>query len=131
MLAGATDEGICLLEFVDRRMLETQIKRLKKYLNAEFVPGTNKHFDVLAKQLKEYFEKKRKHFDVPLQIPGTEFQGKVWNELMKIPFGSTRSYRHSLAVYRAGSLAPDQPAHVRGRPAGSSACGLDPSGSRP
>ena len=56
MLAGAVDEGICLLEFVDRRMLETQIKRLKKYLNAEFVPGQHKHFDELDKQLKEYFE---------------------------------------------------------------------------
>jgi len=93
MLAGATEEGICLLEFVDRRMLETQIKRLKKYLNAEFVPGTNKYFDVLANQLREYFNNKRNHFDVPLQLPGTEFQVKVWKELMKIPFGSTRSYK--------------------------------------
>ena len=93
MLAGATEEGICLLEFVDRRMLETQIKRLKKLLNAELVPGTNKHFDILATQLQEYFKKKRKHFDVPLQIPGTDFQIKVWDELMKIPFGITRSYK--------------------------------------
>jgi AraC family transcriptional regulator of adaptative response/methylated-DNA-[protein]-cysteine methyltransferase len=93
MLAGATEEGICLLEFVDRRMLETQIRRLKKLFNAEFVPGTNKHFDVLAKQLKEYFDKNRIIFDVPLQLPGTEFQVKVWEELMKIPFGSTRSYK--------------------------------------
>ncbi len=93
MLAGATDKGICLLEFVDRRMLETQIKRLKKYLNAEFVPGTNKHFDALAQQLKEYFDGKRKQFDVPLQLPGTDFQVKVWEELMKIPSGSTRSYK--------------------------------------
>ena len=93
MLAGATEEGICLLEFVDRRMLETQIKRLKKYLNAEFVPGTNKYFDVLANQLREYFNNKRNHLDVPLQLPGTEFQVKVWKELMKIPFGSTRSYK--------------------------------------
>ena len=93
MLAGATEEGICLLEFVDRRMLETQIRRLKKLFNAEFVPGTNKHFDVLAKQLKEYFDKNRIIFDVPLQLPGTEFQVKVWEELMKIPFGSSRSYK--------------------------------------
>jgi AraC family transcriptional regulator of adaptative response/methylated-DNA-[protein]-cysteine methyltransferase len=93
MLAGATEEGICLLEFVERRMLETQIRRLKKLFNAEFVPGTNKHFDALAKQLKEYFDNKRNHFDVPLQLPGTDFQVKVWEELMKIPFGLTRSYK--------------------------------------
>jgi AraC family transcriptional regulator, regulatory protein of adaptative response / methylated-DNA-[protein]-cysteine methyltransferase len=93
MFAGAVDEGICLLEFVDRRMLETQIKRLKKYLNAEFVPGQNKHFDELDKQLKEYFEGKRKDFDLPLILDGTEFQQKVWKELQRIPYGKTRSYQ--------------------------------------
>ena len=93
MLAGATEDGICLLEFVDRRMLETQIKRLKKLFNGEFVPGQSKHFDELNKQLKEYFEGKRKDFDLPLILNGTEFQQKVWKELQKIPFGSTRSYQ--------------------------------------
>lgn len=93
MLAGAIEEGICLLEFVDRRMLETQIKRLKKYLNAEFVPGQNKHFDELDKQLKEYFDGKRKDFDLPLILDGTDFQQKVWKELQRIPYGKTRSYQ--------------------------------------
>jgi len=93
MLAGATEEGICLLEFVDRRMLETQIKRLKKIFDAEFVPGQSKHFDELNNQLKEFFEGKRKAFDLPLILNGTEFQQKVWKELQKIPFGSTRSYQ--------------------------------------
>jgi AraC family transcriptional regulator of adaptative response/methylated-DNA-[protein]-cysteine methyltransferase len=92
MLAGATDEGICLLEFVDWRMIETQIKRLKKILNAEFIPGTNKHFDELDKQLKEYFDVKRKEFDLPLVLEGTDFQQKVWKELQKIPYGETHSY---------------------------------------
>jgi AraC family transcriptional regulator of adaptative response/methylated-DNA-[protein]-cysteine methyltransferase len=93
MLAGATDGGICLLEFVDRRMLETQIKRLKKYLLAELVPGKNKYFDELSHQLKEYFEGERKVFDVPLHIPGTEFQLQVWEELQRIPYGKIRSYK--------------------------------------
>ncbi len=93
MLAGATDEGICLLEFVDRRMIETQIKRLKKLLKAEFVPGTNKYFNELDNQLKEYFDGKRKDFDLPLILNGTEFQQKVWKELQRIPYGSTRSYQ--------------------------------------
>jgi len=93
MLAGATEKGICLLEFVDRRMLETQIKRLKKIFDAEFIPGENKHIDELNKQLKEYFEGKRKDFDLQLVIDGTDFQQKVWKELQKIPFGKTRSYQ--------------------------------------
>ena len=93
MLAGAVDEGICLLEFVDRRMIETQIKRLKKYLNAEFVPGQSKYFNELNSQLKEYFDGKRTNFNLPLSLPGTEFQIKVWKELQKIPYGKTHSYQ--------------------------------------
>ena len=93
MLAGTIDDKICLLEFVDRRMIETQIERLKKYLNAKFVPGQSQIFDKLDKQLKEYFDGKRKKFDIPLSLPGTEFQLKVWKELQRIPYGSTRSYQ--------------------------------------
>jgi AraC family transcriptional regulator of adaptative response/methylated-DNA-[protein]-cysteine methyltransferase len=105
MLAGAVDEGICLLEFVDRRMIETQIKRLKKLLNAEFIPGTNKHFYTLDNQLKEYFEGKRKEFDLPLILDGTEFQQKVWTELQKIPYGSTRSYeQQAIAIKNPKSI---------------------------
>mgnify|MGYP000055682915 CR=1 FL=1 len=46
-----------------------------------------------AKQLAEYFEGKRKCFVLPLAPKGTEFQLKVWNELQKIPYGMTLSYR--------------------------------------
>ena len=92
MMAGATEEGICLLEFTDRRMLETQIKRLKKHLGRELVPGKNKYFEPLSREINEYFEGKRKRFSVPLVVPGTDFQKQVWEELQTIPYGKTRSY---------------------------------------
>jgi len=44
-------------------------------------------------QLKEYFSGERKHFDLPLEIEGTEFRKRVWNELLKIPYGRTISYK--------------------------------------
>ena len=91
-LAGATEEGVCLLEFTDRRMLETQIKRLKKRLNSELLPGKSKFFEPLSRQLQEYFEGKRKEFSIPLVTPGTDFQKTVWRELQTIPYGKTRSY---------------------------------------
>ncbi len=93
MMAGATDEGICLLEFTDRRMLETQLDRLKKYLKAEIVPGEHPLFQVLDEQLKEYFDGKRRDFDLKLEVPGTSFQQQVWEELQRIPSGKTRSYK--------------------------------------
>jgi AraC family transcriptional regulator of adaptative response/methylated-DNA-[protein]-cysteine methyltransferase len=92
MVAGATQQGIVLLEFSDRRMLETQIKKLKKYFQAAIVPGNNRHLVELAKQLREYFEGQRIKFDLNLEFPGTDFQRKVWQQLLEIPIGSTRSY---------------------------------------
>lgn len=44
------------------------------------------------KELDEYFNSKRKKFDIPLKIEGTKFQKKVWNALLEIPYGETRSY---------------------------------------
>jgi len=54
------------------------------------------------KQLREYFENKRKVFDLPLEIIGTDFQKRVWKELIKIPYGETISYKE-LAI-RLGNL---------------------------
>lgn len=92
MIAGATEQGIVLLEFTDRRILETQIKNLKKYFRATIVTGHNSHMVRLTNQLREYFEGQRLIFDLTLEFPGTEFQRKVWQQLLEIPTGSTRSY---------------------------------------
>jgi methylated-DNA-[protein]-cysteine S-methyltransferase len=43
-------------------------------------------------QLEEYFNGKRTHFDMPLDFAGTSFQMSVWRELLKIPYGQTRTY---------------------------------------
>lgn len=45
-----------------------------------------------GKQLEEYFQNKRKNFSVKLEMQGTEFQKQVWQELLAIPYGETRSY---------------------------------------
>jgi len=45
------------------------------------------------KQLREYFAGTRQQFDLPLDFEGTVFQKKVWQALLAIPFGETRSYR--------------------------------------
>ena len=99
MLAGATEDGICLLEFVDRRMLETQLKRLKKLFNAEFVPGDHRHFSDLQEQITQYFKGALKEFSIPLVLPGTEFQQKIWKILQTIPYGETRSYQDQAKHY--------------------------------
>lgn len=98
MIAGATDKGVYLLEFIDRRMLDTQINRLKKLLKTEFLPGPNKHLVKLGKEISEYFEGKRKRFSVPLILTGTPFQKKAWQILANIPYGATRSYKEQAKI---------------------------------
>lgn len=92
MYVCATEKGICLLEFTDRRMLEREFKDLRRRLNAVIVPGTNEHIRKTKSEILEYFEGRRENFTVSLDAPGTEFQKKVWSELQKIPYGKTRSY---------------------------------------
>jgi AraC family transcriptional regulator of adaptative response/methylated-DNA-[protein]-cysteine methyltransferase len=105
MIAGTTDEGVCLLEFNDRKILPEEYNVLKKLLNTTIEDGENKHSKTLKKQLKEYFNGRRKEFTVPLVTPGSTFQQTVWKELQNIPFGTTRSYHEqSLALGNPDSV---------------------------
>jgi len=93
LVAGATDAGLCLLEFSDRRMLEAQLRTLERRLGAPLVPGRHRWLDMLRTQLAEYFAGRRRAFDLPLVIRGTPFQEQVWRALLEIPYGETCSYR--------------------------------------
>ncbi|RJP69376.1 MAG: methylated-DNA--[protein]-cysteine S-methyltransferase [Ignavibacteriales bacterium] len=97
MFAGATDEGICLFEFTDRKMLETELKTLSRLLSASIIQGSNSQLINLKQQIDEYFKGNRKIFNLPLITPGSQFQNIVWNELQKIPYGTTRSYKTQAA----------------------------------
>ncbi len=93
MIAGATSQGICLLEFTERRMLETQFARLEKQLHARLLPGSSGHIDKLRRELDLYFQGRLREFKVALVFAGTAFQTRVWQALQTIPYGQTRSYR--------------------------------------
>lgn len=92
MVAAATETHLLLLEFAHRRMLDEQLARVRRALGCEFRKGESPVFDVTRRQLEEYFRGDRRDFDVPLQTPGTAFQTRVWDELRRIPHGSTTSY---------------------------------------
>ena len=93
MIACANENGICMLEFSDRKALPTELKEISKHFDANIVQGENPHFKTLEKELEEYFEGKLKDFTVPLAPVGTDFQKKVWKILRTIPYGTTRSYQ--------------------------------------
>lgn len=104
MVAGATSDGICLLEFADRRMLETQVARIRKWFKRPAVPGSNAHIDNLKAELDKYFTGALEDFTTPTLLMGTEFQTAAWRELMKIPYGATISYeQQARAMGRPGA----------------------------
>jgi AraC family transcriptional regulator of adaptative response/methylated-DNA-[protein]-cysteine methyltransferase len=92
LIAGATTEALCLLEFPDRRMIDTQLDTLRRHFRMPLLPATSPLIDLVRSQLDEYFAGERQTFDIPLDYPGSEFQRRVWERLRSIPYGETRSY---------------------------------------
>jgi methylated-DNA-[protein]-cysteine S-methyltransferase len=82
LVVVCTKEWLLSVEFVDKK--SSQVK-------------SNFLMEKVLKQLDQYFKGERKDFDVPLFLGGTPFQNQVWNELQKIPYGETFSYKE-LAV---------------------------------
>ena len=56
-------------------------------------PNESKILMSSIKQVEEYLAGRRQKFSIPLDLQGTDFQKKVWHELLQIPFGTTRSYK--------------------------------------
>ena len=98
LVAGATEEGVCLLEFSDRRMLEAQLEAVRKRFRLPVVPGTNQHLKRMRHELAAYFAGALRSFSVPLVYPGTPFQQRVWEQLLRVPYGQTRSYQELAAA---------------------------------
>lgn len=92
MIAGATDKGICMLEYADYDALETELKQLAAAFKAPLSESEHVLFGPLRRQLGEYFRGERREFDIPLDPVGTDFQKQVWQALLRIPYGSTSSY---------------------------------------
>lgn len=93
LVLGSHNKQLCLCDWRYRNKRGTVDARIKKGLQAEFVAMDDGVLQDTRKQLDEYFDHKRKVFDVPLLMVGTPFQKSVWNSLLKVPFGKTSSYR--------------------------------------
>ena len=92
MRAGATNEGVCLLEFADGEAAPGEVRHDGQ---------AARHLKALETQLTEYFAGARRDFDVPLALAGTDFQQRVWRQLQRVPFGETITYDD--LARRAGS----------------------------
>lgn len=110
MLALAGDEGIVVLDFVDRRGLERKLIELRRRLDCAVVPGNHPHLDAAAHQLGEYFAGTRTRFDLTLAPVGSPFEQAAWRHLQTIAPGETQSY-----AQMAGALGRPGAARAAGR----------------
>ncbi|MDX7421319.1 XRE family transcriptional regulator, partial [Klebsiella pneumoniae] len=78
MFVCATERGVCLLEFTDRRMLETEFRDIQRLFNARIVTGENSHTRQTVKEISEYFAGTRRQFELSVDAPGSDFQQSVW-----------------------------------------------------
>jgi len=92
MIAIADDDALYLLEFVDRRGLELEVKKMRQRFGSAVVPGHAAPIHMIEQELGQYFDGSLTHFKTPLNLKGSPFQQRVWQELLKIPLGETRSY---------------------------------------
>lgn len=65
----------------------------KEWIGSVQVERNDAELQPVVQQMEEYFNKKRKHFDVSLDLHGTSFQKLVWKQLQNIPYGEVHSYK--------------------------------------
>jgi len=91
MTLGATDEVLVLADFTERRLMPAQLATTRRRIGPT-AEGASPLLDRAERQLREYLDGERRAFDLPIHLPGSPFQERVWGELRRIPYGETISY---------------------------------------
>lgn len=92
MLAVASPQGLCLLEFIGQQGVGRELAQVEAARGGPVVETGHGITDQLAHELADYFAGRRTAFGVPLDLVGTPFQIDAWHALIAIPYGQTLSY---------------------------------------
>ncbi|WP_421868367.1 methylated-DNA--[protein]-cysteine S-methyltransferase [Motiliproteus sp.] len=92
LLLGDFQGRLCLCDWRYRRRREAVDRRLQRYLKADFETGDSELLQLTIDQLEQYFAGERQVFTVPLRFAGSEFQQRVWQALVEVPYGERVSY---------------------------------------
>jgi len=91
MHIAASSKGLCCILWPGESIQDLE-KWVKKHFSQSSLVYEPEKLEGYAKQLEEYLLGQRKTLDIPLDLRGTEFQKTVWQALLKIPYGTTKSY---------------------------------------
>lgn len=91
------DRQLCLCDWDTRERRSTMDARIQKNFNARYEEGSSEILDNMVQELDEYFNGKRVLFDIPVIFSGSDFQRQVWAALLRIPYGTTVSYKELAA----------------------------------
>lgn len=114
MVMAFSPRGLALLEFADCLDARQTLPRLASASNLTVREGEDARAREVAAQLAAYFADKRRTFDVALDMAGTDFQRRVWQSLLQIPYGETWSYARQ-AAFLGDSQAVRAVAGANGR----------------
>lgn len=92
LVVGSYYDRVCLCDWAESGRHQSNVRRICRHLKADVETGTSGAIESAINQLDEYFAGKRDSFDIPLLLCGTDFQKKVWEELLKIPYSCVISY---------------------------------------
>jgi len=85
-----TDFGRMIIKEKDGYIVEINMLKLSE---SDYELSESDLLTKMCNQLDEFFSSKRRGFDVPILFQGSEFQKKVWDALLKIPYGEVRTYK--------------------------------------
>lgn len=92
LVLGSFGDRLCMCDWANTQKHEANRRRIARLLGADFAEGLTPVIERASAQLNEYFAGLRHDFDVPLLFAGTEFQKKVWETLLTIPYSQTVTY---------------------------------------
>lgn len=92
LILGSYKGKLCLCDWQNEERRRLIDERIQKGLQTQYIEKESETITNAITQLDEYFNHRRKAFDIPLLFIGTDFQKSVWNELLNIPYGTTVSY---------------------------------------
>ena len=93
IVLASMGDRLCLCDWNEMPCAERNKRRLVRMLGAEFREELSEVLLRTKRQLDEYFAGRRTSFDIPLLMMGTDFQKRVWNTLLEIPYGEVRTYK--------------------------------------